>query len=413
VITSRFPAFTFPNFRIFLAGQFISLIGSWMQSTVQPYLAYRLTSQPFYLGLVGFAQTLPALFFMLWGGVIIERLEKRKVVLVMQTILMLQAFMLAFFALTGLITIWHIIVLAFIQGLANSIEITARQSMMVELVDKTALPNAIALNSATFNLARVLGPTLSAPFLVFLQDNGEGWAFFANGVSFLFVIASLLLIKTKSQVRNDVEKLSIIEDFKDGQRYIFSTPIVAMLIVLVTVPGLFGFPFTQQIPVFARDVLHEVNDTAAAVATRNSLMVTAQGVGALIAALTLAMFSTMRRKGPLLISGQIVFALGLIGLSFSRTQNLALPLMTVAGWGMVTQLALTNTLIQITVPDHLRGRVMSTYLWAMQGISPFGSLLIGSLAQSLGASQAVAIGGFTCLIAYSLAHLFKSDIRRA
>lgn len=413
MINTRFPAFTFPNYRIFIAGQFVSLIGSWMQSTVQPYLAYRLTNQPIYLGLVGFSQSLPALLFMLWGGVLIERMDKRKVVLAMQFVLMVQAFALAFFALTGTITIWHIIILAFFQGLANSIEITARQSMMVELVDKSALPNAIALNSATFNLARVLGPTLSAPFLVLFQDNGEGWAFFANGVSFLFVLGSLLLIKIQTPIKQMVEKHSLLKDFKDGQHYIFSTPIVAMLIVLVTIPGLFGFPFTQQIPVFARDVLHEASDTAAIVAARNSLMVTAQGVGALVAALTLAIFSTMRRKGPMLIAGQIVFALGLIGLSFSRSQNIAFPLMTIAGWGMVTQLALTNTLIQITVPDHLRGRVMSTYLWAMQGVAPFGSLLIGSLAQSLGTPQAVAIGGFTCLIAYSLAHILKSEIRKA
>ena len=315
----RFPALASRNYRLFWSGQFVSLIGSWMQSTVLPYLAYRISGQPFYLGLIGFASSLPALLFMLPAGVLVEGWDKRKTVIWMQTVLMLQAFILAFLALTGIINIWHIIGMAFLAGLANAVEITARQAMIVELVGKQALPNAIALNSTIFNAARVIGPSLTAPFLLLLGDKGEGWAFFANGVSYLFVIAGLLFVDSRSQITPREENQSILTGFMEGQAYIRRTPTIALIIGLVSIFGFFGFPFGQQIPVFARDVLRIAGDTNATVAARNSLLVTAQGVGALIAAVSLALFSTIRRKGLALSLGQVVFATALIGL-FSLAQ---------------------------------------------------------------------------------------------
>jgi len=412
LLIHRFPALASRNYRLFWSGQFVSLIGSWMQSTVLPYLAYRMSGQPFYLGLIGFASSLPALLFMLPLGVLIERWDKRRTVIIMQIVLMMQAFALAFLTLTGVINIWYIIGLAFISGMANAVEITARQAMIVELVGKEALPNAIALNSTAFNLARVIGPSLTAPFLVLLQDNGEGWAFFANGVSYLFVIVGLLFVNSRSKIKPQAENRSILTGFKEGQVYIRGTSTVALIISLVAIFGFFGFPFGQQIPVFARDVLQSAGDTNAAVATRNSLLVTAQGVGALIAAVSLAVFSTIRRKGLALSAGQVVFAAALIGLSASRSMGTTLPLMVLVGWGMVTQLALANTLIQLAVPDELRGRVISTYLWAMQGIAPFGSLFLGMLAQNWGAPAAVALGGSVCLIAAISIHSFQPAVRR-
>ena len=409
---SRFPALQFRNYRIFWFGQFVSLIGTWMQSTVQPYLAYQLTDQPIYLGLVGFANTLPAFLFILPAGVIIERLNKRKTVIIMQIVMMLQAFTLAYLAITHQVTIWHIVGLTFILGFANSLEITARQSMLIELVDREALPNAIALNSTIFNAARVIGPSLSAPFLMLLQNTGEGWAFFANGVSYLFVIIGLFIIQTKpKQLAENNHRLSTA-DFLEGQKFIRSTPIILFILMLVAIPSFWGFPFAQQIPVFSRDVLKAVGDTNAIVAGRNSLMVTTQGVGALIAAVTLAAFSTMRHKGRLLMVGQIVFALGLVGLGFSRSLYQAVPFILMMGWGTVTQLALANTLIQLTVPDHLRGRVISSYLWVMNGIAPFGSLFLGWLVQTVGASTAVMIGGSVCLVGYLGFHYLRPEIRR-
>jgi MFS family permease len=412
-INNRFPALSSKDFRIFWVGQFVSLIGTWMQNVTQPYLAYRISNQPFYLGLIGFSASLPALLFMLPGGVMVERMNKRNVVIAMQCVMMAQAFILAFLALTGQITIWHIVVLAFVLGTASSVEITARQAMLIELVGKEALPNAIALQSTIFNAARVLGPALAGPLLIMLQDRGEGWAFFANGVSYLVVIVGLFFVHPRAEYSsNTVARAGALTEFREGQRYILASMVIALLILTAAVPGFIGFPAIQQAPVFASDIFRQVGDTDASVAARYSAMVTAQGLGALIAAITLATFSTMRRKGRLLTIGQLVFAVSLVGLSFSRSLGVALPMMMFIGWGTVTQLAMTNTLIQLLVPNHLRGRVISTYFWAQSGVAPFGSLLVGWMAQSFGAPTAVLVCGAGCLGVALAVHAFTPSIRQ-
>jgi MFS family permease len=383
-----------------------------MQSTTQPYLAYRLTNQPFYLGLIGFATAIPSLLFMLPGGVIIERMDKKKIVTWMQVVMMLQALTMAYLTLAGIITIWQILILSFVIGSASAIEITARQAMIVDLVSKEALPNAIALNSAIFNAARILGPSLAAPFLVLIHGNGEGWAFLANGVSYLVVIVGLLMIRLKPVENAPGNRLGGIEDFVEGQKFIRKTTVVLLLIAMVVIPSFIGFPFSQLLPVFATDVLRVPGEAASMAAARNSLLVTFQGIGALIAALFLAIYSTFRKKGFLLTIGQFAFAIGLIGLSFSKDLNLTLALMILIGWGIVTQLALTNILIQLSVPDHLRGRVLSTYLWVTQGITPFGSLFLGWLAQVVNAPFSVLVSGVVCLIGYAVFHILRPSIRR-
>ncbi len=411
-LSARFPALASRDYRIFWIGQFVSLIGTWMQNTVQPYLAYRITGQPVYLGLIGFAASLPSLLLMLPGGVLVERLDKRKTVIVMQTVLMVQAFTLAVLALTGAITVWHIVALSFVAGVANSVEITARQAMMIELVGRPALPNAIALNSAVFNLARVIGPSLTAPFLVLLGERGEGWAFFANGVSFLVVIIGLLFVRTQPQARAPAARAGAMQEFREGQRYIRNSVVVALLIVMAAIPGFFGFTAIQQMPVFARDIFQQPGDTESIVAARNSALMTAQGIGALAAAVILATFSAMKRKGALMTAGQFAFSAALALIAFSRSLPVALPLMVIIGWGSVTQLAMTNTLVQLLVPNELRGRVISTYLWALQGVAPFGSLFVGALAQQFGAPVAVLFGGGVCLLAVVAIHLKTPTIRQ-
>lgn len=413
MLSQYFPALSSRDFRIFWTGQFLSLIGTWMQSTVQPYLAYKLTNEPIYLGAIGFAAAIPAFFITLPVGVFVEHWDKRKTVIWMQTLMMLQAFILAALTLTGRVTIWHLLSLTLVLGFANAIEITARQAMIVELVGKQSLPNAIALNSTIFNAARVIGPSLTAPFLLLLQDQGIGWAFFANGVSYLFVIVSLLFVRTNPIVDPTPVARDWLAEFRAGQEYIRKTNVVALLILTAAVPAFFGWPFVQLIPVFARDVLKAMGDTEAIVAARNSFLVTAQGVGALIAAFTLAMFSTIRRKGLMLSIGQVTFAGALLALSFARTLKSALPLMILIGWGTVTQLALTNTLIQLFVPDELRGRVLSTYLWANNGLAPFGSLFLGYLAQVRGAPFAVQFGSLVCLLVYLAVHSSTPVLRSA
>ncbi len=410
-IANRYPALQSRNFAIFWVGQFISLIGTWMQSVTQPYLAYRISGRPFDLGLIGFSSALPTLLLALPAGVLVERLDKRKTVIFLQSIMMFQAFSLAFLALTGRIQIWHIMALAFILGVANAIEITARQAMLIELVGKDRLPNAIALQSTIFNAARVIGPSIVAPFLIFIQKNGEGWAFLANGFSYLFVIFGLLFVQVPFKVPVRDEKRNLVEEFQAGQRYIRATPIVGMIILMAGIVGLIGFPLLQQIPVIARDVLAQLADTEASRAARNSLLYTAQGVGALFAAITLASVE-IKRKGWILTLGQYTFIVSLIFLSASRLVTLTAMLIMLVGWGTVTMLATMNTLIQLEVPDDLRGRVFSTYLWGLQGVAPFGSLIIGWMAQNWGFPTAALVSAVTCLFAVTLIQVRHPEIRQ-
>jgi MFS family permease len=413
VIVRNFPALASRDFRIFLIGQAISLVGTWMQSTVQPYLTYRLTSQPLYLGLVGFAATVPTFLFALPAGVIVERLDKRRVVISMQVVMMAQAFILAALALTDQVQVWHLTALAFVLGTANAIEITARQAMLIELVGKDALPNAIALNSTIFNLARVLGPSIAAPFLVLLQNRGEGWAFFANGLSYGFVIVSLLMISRQPHRPVPIQQKNALNEFRDGQRYILKTPVVAMLMLMASILGFFAVPLAQQIPVLASDVLAVLGEPATAAAGRNSALVVAQGVGALIAAVTLTATSThIKHKGRLLLIGQIAFGLAFLALGLSRDLTFVLFLIAVYGWGTVTQLATTNTLIQLLVPNDLRGRVIATYLWGLQGVAPFGNLLVGWIVQQWDLPTAILISGAIVFASTILIHGFTPSLRR-
>jgi MFS family permease len=403
----RFPALASRDFLIFWVGHFISLIGTWMQNTTQPYLAYRITGSSLDLGIIGFSATLPTLILALPSGVLIERMDKRKVVIIMQAIMMAQAFFLAFLALTGRIQIWHIIGLAFVLGSASAIEITARQAMLIELVGKPALTNAIALQSTVFNLARVLGPSLSAVVLVLVKNQGEGWAFFANGVSFLFVIVGLFFVRTpfrNMQAGQSKEKLNMTAEFTQGWDYIRGNTVILLIIILAALIGFFGFPFVQEFPAIARDVLHRVADTEEIVKARNSALYLAQGIGALAAALFISAFSMLRRKGLLLSLGQLVLAVILVLIAFANNLPMALVLSCVFGWATVTQLMIMNTLIQIDVPDELRGRVFSIYLWALQGVAPFGSLFIGWLALTAGVQRAALVCGCVCLLVVLFTH---------
>jgi MFS family permease len=406
-IKDRFPALASRDFLIFWVGQFVSMIGTWMQNTTQPYLAYRITGSSLDLGIISFAATLPTLILALPGGVLIERQDKRKIVIAMQVIMMVQAFILAFLALTGRIQIWHIIGLAFVLGAANAIEITARQSMLIELVGKPALPNAIALQSAIFQLARVLGPSFTAIILVLVKNQGEGWAFFANGVSFLFVILSLFFVHTPYRViKSDLikKKINLPAELKEGWEYIRSNTVVLLIIILVALIGFFGFPFSQQFPALARDVLRGVADTEELVAARTSALYLAMGVGALIAALIVSAFSSLRRKGLLMSIGQFIFSVTMVLLAFSHSLPAAVALICILGWATVTQFMMMNTQIQLDVPDELRGRVFSVYLWAQQGVAPFGSLFIGWLAQSAGVPLAALVCGCICIMVVVLTH---------
>ena len=409
---SHFPALTSRDYSVFWVGQFLSVIGTWAQNTTLPYLAYQITGSSLDLGLIGFATTLPMLFVTLPAGVIIEHLDKRKTVIAMQSVMMLQAFILAALTLGGHIQIWHITVLAFVLGTASAIEITARQAMLIELVGRETLPNAIAVQTTAFNLGRVIGPTLAAALLTL--NNGAGKVFLSNGISYIFVIGGLFFVRTRYQAPREATRThNWRAEFGEGQRYIRQNPLVSQIIIMMAVVGFFGFPLLQQIPAVAKDVLAQVTDTEQIVAARNSALYTFQGIGALVAAFSIAFFTSFKKKGIWLTFGQYTFVLAVIMLSFIRLAVPAYILLMLIGWGTVTQLAIMNVLIQVQVPNDLRGRVFSTYLWAIQGVAPFGSLLIGWWAQTWGVPRTLLVCGIIILVIVSGMHFSSSHIRES
>src|SRR5512147_3109617 len=282
-IIQRFPALASRDFILFLVGQFISVIGTWMQNTAQPYLAYRISGRPLDLGLIGFASTLPTLILALPAGVLVERWDKRKTVIIFQSIMSLQAFGLAALTFTGHVQIWHIGVLALLFGSASAVEITARQAMLIELAGREALSSAIALQTTAFNVGRVIGPVLAAWLLT--STGTEASVFIANGVSFLFVIAGLMIAQTRYKIPQDMEmRKGLGPEFREGLAYIRKNALVASIILMAALIGFFGFPLVQQIPALARDVLKTASDTEGIVAARTSQLYIAQGAGALVAA---------------------------------------------------------------------------------------------------------------------------------
>ncbi len=396
LIARRYPALASRDYLIFIFGQLISVIGTWMQSTALPYLAYRMTGRPLDLGIIGFSSTLPTLLFALPAGVLVERWDKRRVVILFQSLMSVQAFGLAFLAYTGRIQMWHIVLLAFFYGSAVAVEVTARQAMLIELAGREALPSAIALQTTAFNVGRVLGPLCAA--WIISATGSEAGVFLANGFSFLFVIVGLFLARTRFKVEREISiERNLRDEFTEGLAYIRNNTVVMSVILMAALVGFFGIPLIQQIPALARDVLKTLADTEAMVATRTSDLYAAQGVGALIAAF-LAATIISSNKQKMLMLGQISFVIPIIALGFTTGIKLAFILLVFIGWGTVTQLVMMNTLVQTEVPDNLRGRVFSIYFWALQGVAPFGSIVIGWIAQRWKVPIAAIISGTICLL---------------
>jgi MFS family permease len=342
----------------------------------------------------------------------VERWDKRKTAIVFQSIMSLQALGLAALTFSGRVQIWHIGVLALLFGLASAVEITARQAMLVELCGREALPSAIALHSMVFNIGRVIGPLLASWLLT--STGTEGSVFLANGVSYLFVIAGLFMIQTRYRVpRAAGTTKSLGTEFHEGMGYIRKNTLVATIILMAAIVGFFGFPLVQQLPALARDVLRTASDTEASVAARTSLLYAAQGAGPLTAAVLAAYMSSSKNRGRMVLFGQMAFIFPLIALGYVPNLNVSLLLLVLIGWGTVTQLVSMNTLVQLDVPNALRGRVFSVYLWALQGVAPFGSLLIGWLAQNWGVPLAALAGGLVSLVSIGVLHLVSPDVRRA
>jgi len=383
-----FAALRHRNYRLWFFGQMFSLMGTWMQSVAQGWVVYELTSSKFLLGLVSFAGSIPTMFLMIPGGALADRIPKRRILLITQTAMMLQAAILATLALTERLQVWHVALLAFSLGVAQSFDAPTRQALAVEMVeDRRDLMSAIAMNSLMFNVARIVGPSVGGVVLALL---GPAWCFYLNAFSFLAVLGALLLMRFPAGLsRLQAEPLRA--QIGAGLHYIRRHVVVRSIIALAGVSSLFGFFHTILLPAFAVDRL-QVGKTGL------GLLQGTIGVGAVIGAVTVAALGRSRYKGLLLTAGSLLFPVAAIVFAHSVWFPLSLVCLALAGYGVVAQNASSNTLVQSIVPDKLRGRVMSVYTLMFFGTTPMGSLMAGSLAQGLGPAWAVTVGSGIALL---------------
>jgi MFS family permease len=397
-------ALNYRNYRLFFSGQVLSLIGTWITTTATNWLVYRLTGSAVLLGVVGFAGQFPAFALGPFAGIFVDRWNRHRLLVVTQTVSMLQSFTLAALTLSGHITIELIIILSVIQGTVNAFDMPGRQAFLLNMIDsKEDLANAIALNSSMVNAARLIGPSVAG---VIIATSSEGWCFFIDGVSYLAVIVSLLRMRITPPARVTHARGSGVRQFKEGFAYAFGFQPVRAIILLLALVSLMGIPYSVLMPVFATDIFHGGPHTL-------GFLMTASGCGALVGALWLAARKSVVGLGRIIAGAACLFGGGLIAFSFTHVIWLALPLLTIAGFGFMVQMASSNTVIQTIVDDEKRGRVMGFYMMAFLGTAPFGSLLAGSLSSRIGAPATLRIGGTCCILGGLLFARALPDIRRA
>jgi MFS family permease len=398
-----FGALAHRNFRLFFIGQGISLVGTWLQNVGEGWLILTLTNSPFYVGLTAALSSLGVLLFSLYAGVIADRVDKRRVIIFMQVAFMLEAFTVAILVRTGVVAVWQVLVLATMLGIASAFDIPMRQSFIVEMVGKEDLMNAIALNSSLFNAARVVGPAI-AGFLI--GAFGIAWCYLLNGVSYIAVIAGLLLMRLPRTARPP-QTTSTWTGFREVLAYLRGDRRSRVLMTLTAIISVFGFPYIAMMPVFARDVLHRG-------AGGYGALTSSIGIGAVIGALAIALASArIRRRGRLMLLGGTVFGLLLILFSASRVLPLSMVLLALTGCAMIVNNSITNTLLQTSAPDHLRGRIMGFYSFVFVGMAPFGAFLFGVVAEHIGVSITLAAGGAIVMLAVTMAGWLAPEIRNA
>ena len=374
------------NFRLFWSGQLVSLIGTWMQNVGQAWLVLELTHSSLKLGIVSALQFLPMLFLSLFTGPFIDYFDKRRTIIWTQAALMALAFVLSLLVWTGTVQYWHIIILATLLGVVNTIDMPARQAFIMDMVGKEDLMNAVALNSSIFNAARAIGPALAG---MLIASMGTAVCFFMNGVSFLAVLASLLFMRVERATGRQKPDYDVLKDMGEAIRYIRATPLVLMTILLVSVVSVFGTNFNVLVPVFAK---MELQRDAAAF----GFLMSSFGAGALIGAFSLAVLSRYGPKTSFLLGGGMCLSLVLVLIGLQRSYGLTALLLALAGWSMVTFFGMANTTVQLNTEDRMRGRVMSIYTLAFGGLTPFGSLFAGTVAHWLKAPLTFALGGLIC-----------------
>jgi MFS family permease len=375
------------NFQLFFSGQIISLVGTWMDMVAEAWLVYRLTGSSLLLGTVTFAGQLPVLLISPFAGLVADRLNRRKIVIATQFASMIIAGILAGLTLSKHVTVEQVIILAALMGVVNAFDIPARQSFLVEMVGREDLMNAIALNSSMFNAARIIGPSIAG---ILVASFGEGWCFFANSVSYIAVIAGLLLMKVPPRLRA-AESVSPFEHIAEGFRFVRHAGPIRALLLLVGLVSLVAMPYAVLMPVFAAKILHGNARTL-------GILMTSAGLGALIGALMLASRRGVKGLSRIVSIACAAFGLALILFSFSHWWILSALLLIPVGFSVMTQMGSTNTLIQSMVPDRLRGRTMAVYSMMFLGVAPFGALLSGWSADRIGAPHTLAIGGVIAIL---------------
>jgi MFS family permease len=378
-----FRALRHRNFRLFFGGQTISLIGTWMTRIATSWLVYRLTKSAMLLGTVGFAGQIPTFLLAPFAGVWVDRLDRRRVLVWTQTLAMIQSFALAALTLSGHITVQWILGLAVMQGLINAFDMPGRQAFMVQMVgDRADLGNAIAINSSMVNMARLIGPSLAG---LIIAATNEGWCFFIDGVSYIAVIASLLMMQLNiAAVRRAAT--STFHEMKEGWSYVSGFLPIRTILMLFAVVSLMGMPFVVLMPIFAAKVLHGGPHTL-------GFLMGAMGVGALISALSLAARKSVRGLIRMIPIAATVFGFGLVGFGLSHVFWFSMLTVLIAGMGMMQGMAASNTIIQTLVSEDKRGRVMSYYTMAFVGMAPFGSLLAGTMASAIPTASIRLLGG--------------------
>ena len=390
------------NYRLFFFGQMISLTGTWMQAIGQSWLVLDLTHSPLALGTVTMLQFLPISLLVLFGGVIADKVPKRRLLVLTQTSAMAQAFVLAFLTWSGLVTLWQIYILAAMLGLTNAIDNPTRQAFVVEMVGRDDIMNAVALNSSLFNSARLVGPAVGG---VIIAVVGVGAAFFINGISFIAVIIGLLLMRPHLfyPTRRSGEG-RVLEQLLEGLRYSLRTPSILLIVILMAAIGTFGYNFTVVLPLLARNALHVGSIGFGA-------MTSAVGVGSLVAALALATLRKASRRT--LLIGAMAFTVFLAAVAASPWYPLTLVLLVALGVASISFTATANTSLQISSPDYLRGRVMSLYMLLFAGTTPIGGELTGFMAEHLGIRPTVGIEAAVCAVGIAAALAYLAAQRRA
>ena len=375
------------NFQLFFSGQLISLIGTWMDTIAESWLVYRLTGSSLLLGTVAFAGQIPVFLLSPIGGMAADRWNRRKVVIATQTASMFLAFALAYLTLSGRVRVWQVILLAALMGVVNAFDIPARQAFLVEMVGRDDLMNAIALNSSMFNGARIIGPSIAG---ILVASIGEGWCFFSNAVSYIAVIAGLLMMRIERPPK-DEKYVSPLDHIAEGFRFVSHTAPIRLILLLLGLVSFVAMPYSVLMPIFAAQILHGNARTL-------GVLMGATGVGALAGALTMASRQTVRGLGRWVWIACAAFGSSLILFSISHWYLVSIALLVPVGFSMMVQMSSSNTLIQAMVPDRLRGRTMAVYSMMFMGMAPLGALFSGALADRIGAPWTLSIGGAVGII---------------